>query len=1079
MASRQRLRIFLRGSAGVTLLVFCGFRTGAAGAGDNASVVRRSQAAPGTQSSSLPARTVAVFWEDGFPTADTAAPERAQIAGALPDAAMVAADALATTLDSTDTKLLVLPFGSVFPEETWPAIHRFLERGGNLLALGGRPFTRAAYKDSRGWHLRELDQAFARSLFLNDYQETPGSAQLSFTPNEDFSYLRLPTFAWTRAWSATVRLSDESLYPREGSAGTLDTRLDTLAWGVSDERKLAAPLIEMDHLQNHFAGGRWILLCAELPATFWTDTAPKMVSGLVQRALDGAEDFRAQPSWPVFLPGEPVTVNLHWMRFSETAGPARIELRVDVADAPASPEAAQAYNFAPGVLPFSSQITLRAFVSPGLRTLTATLYQGGRLCAMYHTGFWIRDKAYLQSGPHVSVAGDTFTMDGKPILVAGTTYMASDVQRQFFLRPNPYVWDHDMAQIQAAGINTIRTGWWTAWDQVMENSGTLHEEMLRTLEAFLMCARRHNLAVQFTFFAFTPEVFGGANPYLDPEAVRRQKELVLAFVERFREVPFLSWDLINEPSFSNPAHTWQTRPNGDDYELRAWNDWLARRYTNRSALAEAWRSVTVPNDAPVPLPGEAEFSSRAAYEAWPSDNTLRALDYEFFAQDAFRHWAQEMRDAIHAAGSTQLVTVGEDEGGGNDRPSPAFFGDVLDFTTTHTWWASDALLWDSLVAKLPGKPMLVQETGVSREVQEDGEGRRTLSQEAALFERKLAMAAGTSAGAIEWLWNVNAYMRDDREATIGAVRPDGTEKPEAEVLRRFAQFAAAAGPHMSRAVAPEVAIVTAQSLQFSPLQNLALEAQQKSVRAMNYVCGVPASVITENRLTATLANGRTPKLIVLPAAQAFSEEAWQALLKYVTGGGSLLITGSMERDAHWRVTQRLAALGAPAKPEALLLRAATQQIGDKSVPLNFAFDKQQAAEGLQFADGSTFHAIAYGNGHIYISSEPVELAEGFDAVTQLYGWALAHAGVTQRFDGKVPDGVLVRPVEFADSVLYLFISESANDARFQVSDKGIGITIDEALPAGRAQMQLFEKKTGKSIVTYGNVTNEGAGGPGR
>ena len=113
---------------------------------------------------------------------------------------------------------------------------------------------------------------------------------------------------------------------------------------------------------------------------------------------------------------------------------------------------------------------------------------------------------------------------------------------------------------------------------------------------------------------------------------------------------------------------------------------------------------------------------------------------------------------------------------------------------------------------------------------------------------------------------------------------------------------------------------------------------------------------------------------------------------------------------------------------------------------------------MQFPGGSTFHAIALGAGHIYVASEPVELAEGFDAVTQLYGWALAQAGITPRFDGKVPEGVLVRPVEFADSLLYLFISESAKNARFQVRDKSLGITIDVALPAGRAQMQLFEKK---------------------
>ena len=59
--------------------------------------------------------------------------------------------------------------------------------------------------------------------------------------------------------------------------------------------------------------------------------------------------------------------------------------------------------------------------------------------------------------------------------------------------------------------NTIRTGWWSGWDQVMKD-GEVREDALRSIEAFLMTARAHNLAVQFTFFAFTPDVFGGANP---------------------------------------------------------------------------------------------------------------------------------------------------------------------------------------------------------------------------------------------------------------------------------------------------------------------------------------------------------------------------------------------------------------------------------------------------------------------------------------------------------------------------------------------------------------------------------------
>ena len=1074
--------------ARIALLMLPAFFLGAMATFAGLPKVSRAQNAP------APRPAIIVFWEEGFPNVDTAAPSRASLSAILPGAGFTSAEQLTDALEARETRLLVMPFGSSFPEDQWVAIRRYLERGGNLLVLGGRPFTRAAHKDGNIWKLRPPIQAFARSLFLNDYTETPGSDTAKFTPNDDFSFLQLPTFTWDRAWSATVRLSDEDLYRREGSAGTLDTRLDTLAWGVVNGHRLTAPIVELDHLQNHFASGRWILASCELEDGFYRSPVGKdLVSKLAKRAAEGAEDFAVQPSWPLFLPGEPLTFSLHlesagFVKVSVENGsnqiieftPVRVELTVtpeqgpsvtksfDVTPAPDEKDPSKVVN----PFPLSAQFTLPSSTGKGLHSVTAQLYINNVLREVYRTGFWIRDEAYLRSGPKLSVAGDYFTLDDKPMLVAGTTYMASDVQRQFFIRPNPWLWNKDMEEIRAAGLNTLRTGWWTAWDQVMKQSGVVSEDALRSLEAYLMTARRNGLAVQFTLFAFIPEVLGGDNPYLDPEAVRRQKNLIVPFVTRFRDVPYLAWDLINEPSFSNPQRTWQTRPNGDQHELAAWNAWLNKHYSTRGDISEAWRNIPVPQTDSVPLPAESEFSTRAAYEAWPFDTSLRAMDYQHFAQDSFLQWEREMAGAIRTAGSAQLITVGQDEGGGQDRPSPAIFGSALDFTTTHSWWASDAVLWDSLVAKLPHKPMLVQETGVAREVRIDGEPHRTLAEETALLERKLAIAAGTSAGAIEWLWNENAMMREDREATIGAVRPDGTEKPEAALLRRFAEFAAVAAPHMAGAQLPDVAIVTSQVTQYSPLINLEVEAQQKSVRALNYVCGVPASVVTENQLlnephhVEMLATGQ-PKLLILPSAHALSDEAWSALLDYVSDGGTLLVTGSVERDAHWRVTQRLAALGAPAAPQSLLLRAASQRIGDKTISLSFTFDKQQAAESLLFSDGETLHTLTHGKGRIFFASEPIELAEGLQPAAQLYSWVMDQAGVQSPFTGSAPPGVLIRPLVLADSVLYLMVSESANEADISVKDRLTGADIHTKLAPGRAQIVLISKSDGKVLARFG------------
>ena len=87
---------------------------------------------------------VVVFWEEGFPAADTAAPSRAELVSVLPNARYASARELGEAMGREESRLLVLPFGSAFPEESWEAIEAFLERGGNLLVLSGQPFTRPA-----------------------------------------------------------------------------------------------------------------------------------------------------------------------------------------------------------------------------------------------------------------------------------------------------------------------------------------------------------------------------------------------------------------------------------------------------------------------------------------------------------------------------------------------------------------------------------------------------------------------------------------------------------------------------------------------------------------------------------------------------------------------------------------------------------------------------------------------------------------------------------------------------------------------------------------------------------------------
>jgi len=994
---------------------------------------------------------VVVFSDAGFPAADSASPSSQQLAAILPGASLKDATHLREALALPTTRLLVLTYGSAFPEDAWPDIQSFLHRGGNLLVLGGMPFTRAAYREGGDWHLRPYSVRFIRPLMIDQYQETQGSEGMQFQPNPDLPP-QLPAFAWRRAYSPVIRLSAVDLYHRGGAAGSIDARLDTLAWGVKSGRKMSAPAIQVDHYRNGFDGGRWIFVNADLVQNFFDN--PSLVQSLAERALQGAEEFTVRPTLPLYLHGEPIELQVLWHAAQQPKG--TVSLKVT-----SYPEAQLSNrSTVTAVAPFNEPVVLPAPEGKGLYVIEAQLLEGDKIRATYHSGFWIRDEAFLRSGPHLSVNHDYFELDGHSLAVVGTTYMSSEVQRLYFERPNVYVWNQDLAQIHDAGLNMIRTGWWTGWDKFCNENGQPYERTLRTLEAYLMTARKNGLPVQFNFFAFLPDVLGGANAFLDPAAVRRQQTLISSVVARFHDVPFLAWDLINEPSFSE--HLWTMRPNGDPIELANWNAWLSARYPDRAKLAALWN---VPPDSvagTIALPSAEEFSPRGMY-AGP--NSLRIHDYVLFAQESFAQWARSMRDTIRATGSQQLVTVGQDEGGIQDRLSPAFWGQSVDFTTNHSWWQNDYVLWDSLAAKQPGEAMLIQETGLQRELNLDEVARRTPESEAALLERKIATSFIQGSGAIEWLWNTNSYMTESNETPIGAVRTDYTEKPEASVLRAFAQFAPSMQEHLRDPQQPSIAIITSQAAQYSVLADFQLEAQRRAVRALAYDVHLPSYVIAENQIEKL----GSPKLAILPLPQALSEPAWSVLLKYADAGGNLLITGPVDRDEHCQVVHRSAALNLMARVEPLTYHDATMRVGTLSVPLAFGQPQQNMLDSLRFEDGSTFKQISHGKGRIFWASYPVELAEDLQSTADLYAYVAARLNITPMFTAQspLPRGVLVFPTMLADSVQYILVNDSANDAVLSLRDQSTGVPLALTLPAEHAAIAVIGKKEKKVVAKYG------------
>ena len=124
---------------------------------------------------------------------------------------------------------------------------------------------------------------------------------------------------------------------------------------------------------------------------------------------------------------------------------------------------------------------------------------------------------------------------------------------------------------------------------------------------------------------------------------------------------------------------------------------------------------------------------------------------------------------------------------------------------------------------------------------------------------------------------------------------------------------------------------------------------------------------------------------------------------------------------------------------------------------------------MHFDDGSTLREIPYGKGRVYWTAYPIELAEGSEAVSALYAYVAAKAGIASLYDlsAALSPGVLVFPIVLEDSVLYVMESDSADDAHIDLRDKLTGTRVTLTLPAQHAALAVVGKQTKSVVAKYG------------
>ena len=918
---------------------------------------------------------------------------------------------------------VVLVNGSAFPLEWWGAVFDFLKAGGHLFYLGGNPFSRPFQMVNGMARLEPEATAFARSLGITQ------SFPLAITPRHEFD-AGWKKAGLSRCWRLFYLLNQPTPaeIPAEelGWQGEIDAQVRPLIPIRHESHFVASAAVLITQEGGAFKRSRWMLAPCQLDRPLDAGTTRE----LFLQTISAQPRWQAEPTLAVYRANERPRVSI---RSSFPSG--KVRVRIKSADALLLEKECVS----------GESIALAKGLPRGFYTIECL---DSSACNILTTnGFWIARPGDMRSGRPLGVNADWLTRGGGAFAVSGTTYMCGEEHRDFLLRPNPAVWMRDMKAMKRAGTNMLRTGLWHKWARHSHRDGRPRLEAQRAFEAFLLSAGHHDLPVIFNFFAFVPHAWNARHPYLDAKALAAQKLFLGGFAAVAKLCDFVAWDLINEPSVTDNKHVWSTEPVGGPAEKAAWQQWIKEEYGDLAQARLAWR---LPPDWEGAPPSKRDFGDTSIFD---HRHPLLAAAFQRFAQKVFCDWTQLLARQLRKSGaSAHLVTVGQDEGGSNTRPSPLFHGHLVDFTSNHTWHYQDDILWDTVIAHRKGMPLLIEEVGVMPHRFPNRASSRTLPDVAMMLERKLALAlGGGAAGFIQWLWNTNSYLPTDTEAGIGLLLADGAEKPEMRVYAAMAKFSQAIGPWLGRVEEPTVCVVYPQSDSFS-VRSWGIEAHQRAVRCLEYRLGLATRVVGEYQ-SQDVAGA---KLIVVPAHETLSQDCWKNLLHAVERGARVSVTGDIRHGADYRPVSQLDFLVQGLK-EDLVARVEVLRIGKKQHEVTFPMAGTKPLRTLRSRGPNQVLTCAYGKGTIVFSPVPLEGATSEAALLDFYRLAAADAGLTISPQAA---GCLVRRVVLPRANLIAVVNETSVAIPFKKPlPKG-------SLPAGRCALFLTDKKSGRCLAAY-------------
>jgi beta-galactosidase len=333
-----------------------------------------------------------------------------------------------------------------------------------------------------------------------------------------------------------------------------------------------------------------------------------------------------------------------------------------------------------------------------------------------------------------------------------------------------------------------------------------------------------------------------------------------------------------------------------DYTRRLWNDWLRARYPDIRTANRTWGTRLAEfAEAPMPRPEEAG-SNRALWFDWSSFNLHRFMEQIRWTRDQIRRWEPSkpltVGSPFYAFSPAFWTGVDEEE-----LADSGVTGVVLEEN-----YELDTLMPEYMHALAGSKPVM--------DFEYHGEAHQILP----------SFLHGDSAISM-WWWNdqkrwtpnepINEWPSSFPQSYTIPLRDIGRAMRDALDLRRLGREIAALGS------APRpVALLYSKT---SMLQHVPADSREtgtfpyltelRRIYNASQSAGLYIGLTTEKKI---LSGGlERLKVLVLPAAQFVPEKVTAEILRWVDGGGTLIVSpDSLLADEYARPKDTLRALGA-------------------------------------------------------------------------------------------------------------------------------------------------------------------------